>query len=113
MNIPIVIDLFILIAVVLAAKKRQNLPSYVWSKIWSLVFCLIAVDGFASSLIGYRAASVRRTALSPSDSDIAVSIPSLMIRISSAELLIGFACLIGSVIFYLRSQRQGYEDRAV
>lgn len=112
MNIPIVIGLFILIAVVLAAKKRQNLPPHIWSKIWSLVFCLIAVGGFASSLIGYRAASVHRTALSPSDSDIVVSIPSLMIRISLAELLIGLACLVGSMIFYLRSQRQRYDDRA-
>jgi hypothetical protein len=112
MNTLVIIGLFILVAVVLAAKKRQNPPPYIWSKIWSVVFCLIAVGGFASSLIGYRAASAHRTALSPSDSDIVVSIPTLMMRISSAELLIGLACLVGSVIFYLRSQRQRSEDRA-
>jgi hypothetical protein len=112
MNTSIIIGLFIFVALVLAAKKRQNLPPHIWSKIWSMVFCLIAVGGFLSSLIGYRAASSHRAALSPSDPDIAVSIPSLMIRNSLAELLIGLACLVGSIIFYSRSQRQRYDGRA-
>ena len=112
MNTPIIVGLVVLVAVILGAKRRPNLPAHVWSKIWSMVFCIVAVGGFVSSLIGYRAASAHRAALSPSDPDVIVSIPSLMMRISLAELLIGLACLVGSVILYLRSQRQRYDAQA-
>jgi len=112
MNTPIIIGLVVLVAVIIAAKKRQNLPAHIWSKIWSMVYCIIAIGSFVSSLIGYRAASAHRAALGPSDPDVVVSIPSLMMRNSLAELLIGLACLVGSVILYLRSQRQRYDDHA-
>lgn len=112
MNTPMIIGLIVFFAIILAAKRRQNLPAHVWSKIWSMVFCIIAVGGFVSSLIGYRGASAHRAALNPSDPDIVVSIPRLIMRISLAELLIGLAYLVGAVIFYLRSQRQRYGDHA-
>ena len=112
MNTPIIVGLVVLVAVIVGAKKRPNLPAHVWTKMWSIVFCIIAVGGFVSSLMCYRAASAHRLALSPSDPDVVVSIPSLMMKISLAQLLIGLACLVSSVIFYYRSQRQRYDDHA-
>ena len=111
MNIPI-IGLVVLVVFMLGTKKRPNLPAHAWSKVWSMVFCIIAVGGFVSSLIGYRAASTHRAALSPTDPDVAVSIPSLMMRISLAEFLIGLICLVGSVIFFSKSRSQRYDDHA-
>ena len=112
MNITIIAGTVIMAAVILAETRRQNLPAHVWSKIWRIIACIMAVGGFVSCLIGYLAASAIRATLSPSDPDVVVSIPSMMMRISLAELLIGVACLVGSVIFYLRSQRQRYDDHA-
>jgi len=109
MNAPVIAGLVILIAVLLGAKRRENAPAHVWSKIWSSVFCIVAVESFGSSLIGYRAAAAHLAALSRSDPNVVVSIPGLMMRISMAELLVGFACLVGSVIFYLKSRRQRCE----
>jgi hypothetical protein len=112
MKTPIIIGLVILAAIILGTKMRRNLPAHIWSKIWSMMFFIIAVGGLVSSLIGYRTALVHRAALNPSDPDLAASIPSLMIRISLAELMVGLACLIGAVVFYLKSKRQWYDNLA-